>query len=201
MIFESFQSGYLKKLDYGKVRELGAIARRLYRYLDKHFHPPLRTTLTLNLKEFAFEHIGVSRNNDAAQIRRALEKPIEELESIGFLLPMSRRFRKVQGQRGEWEAVFSWVGHPAKQKPTTTIAKPTKQVPGTASRRKPDRIDRYIAALPATRRVELETEALQSASGFLLETLQSQEDGPLADECRNQIVKAYLSTKLTQRSS
>jgi hypothetical protein len=33
---------------------------------------------------------------------------------------------------------------------------------------------------------------MQSASGFLLETADSDEDGPLAAECRKQIVKAFL---------
>jgi hypothetical protein len=200
VIFDSFQSGYLKKLDYAKVRELGAIARRIYRYLDKHFHPPLRTTLTLNLKSFACEHIGVSRNNDAAQIRRTLAKPIQELESIGFLQPMPKRFRKVQGQRGVWEVVFSLAGHPEKRKPARACDRPPNPMIVPLVSRKPDKLDRYLATLPETKRKEIEAEAMQSASGFLLETLQSQEDGPLADECRNQIMKAYLSTKLTQRS-
>ena len=59
-MFDSFQSGYLKRLDYEKVRHLSVIARRIYRYLDKHFHLPHRATLTLNLKTFAFERIGMS---------------------------------------------------------------------------------------------------------------------------------------------
>jgi len=54
VVFDSFQSGYLKKLDYSRVRDLSTIARRMYRYLDKHFYPPHRSTLTLNLKSFAF---------------------------------------------------------------------------------------------------------------------------------------------------
>jgi hypothetical protein len=65
--------------------------------------------------------------------------------------------------------------------------------------RTPDGIDHYLEKLPASKRKEIESAALEHASGFLSETLQSQEDGPLADECRNQIVKAFLSNKLGKR--
>ena len=40
VLFESFQAGYLKRLDYETARSLGTKAKRLYRYLDKHFNPP-----------------------------------------------------------------------------------------------------------------------------------------------------------------
>ena len=191
VIFESFQSGYLKKLDYSKVRELGAIARRIYRYLDKHFHPPHRTTITPNLKVFAFEHVGVSRKNDSAQIRRILTKPIDELVKHGFLMPNARRFQKVSGQRGEWEVVFSLAGHaPPKRRSSPTFQKPTAFLsPRTA---RPDQLDRYLAALPDNERRKIESAAMQSASGFLLATAESEEDGPLAAECRKQLVKAFL---------
>ena len=193
VIFQSFQSGYLKKLDYSKVRELGAIARRMYRYLDKHFHPPHRTTLSPNLKVFAFEHVGLSRKNDTAQIRRALTKPIDELVTHRFILPCRERFRRVPGQWGEWEVEFSLAGHlppPPKRscftgKQNSTQPKPT---PST-----PDRLDRYLAGLPAKQRKQLESQAMQGASGFLLETAKSEEDGPLAAECRKQIVRAFLN--------
>jgi hypothetical protein len=195
VLFESFQSGYLKRLDYEKVRDLSAVARRIYRYLDKHFHPPLHTTLTLNLKTFAFEHVGLSRKSDAAQIKRSLSKPILELESIGFLVPRKQRHRKIPGQTSEWEVVFTLAGHDAprrsrlKTQGVVTDWKPEKQ-------RTPDRIDHYLERLPTSKRKEIESAALEHASGFLSETLDSQENGPLADECRHQIVKAFLSNRL-----
>ena len=193
VIFESFQSGYLKKLDYSKVRELGAIARRMYRYLDKHFHPPHRTTLTPNLKVFAFEHVGVSRKNDAAQIRRTLTKPIEELVKHQFILPCRERFRKVPGQRGEWEVEFSLAGHlPPPMKNSSSSGRRNSTTP-RPTRATPDRLDRYLAGLSAKQRKQLESQAMQGASGFLLETAQREQDGPLAAECRIQIVKAFLN--------
>jgi hypothetical protein len=198
VIFESFQSGYLKRLDYEKVRDLSAVARRIYRYLDKHFHAPHRTTLTLNLKTFAFEHLGMSRKNDAAQIRRSLSKPVLELESTGFLTPNKQRYKRIRGQTGEWEVVFTLANCDAhrrrrpKAQAVSADLKPDKH-------RTKDDIDQYLKTLPVSKRRKIESAALDQASGFLSETLQSQEDGPLADECRNQIVKAFLSNKLGKR--
>ena len=198
VVFESFQSGYLKKLDYAKVRELGTIARRIYRYLDKHFHPPHRATLNVNLKTFAFEHIGVSRSNDSSQLRRALTKPILELESIGFLVPDKRRFQKMSGRRGEWEIVFSLAGHSPRRKSRFSVAAAPKHENETRTKR-PDKLDRYLESLPVAKRREIESQAMQHATGFLLETLESHKDGPLADECRNQIVKAFLTSMMGTR--
>jgi hypothetical protein len=194
VLFDSFQSGYLKKLDYSKVRELSTIARRMYRYLDKHFYAPHRTTLTLNLKIFAFEHIGVSRKNDSAQIRRAFSKAIEELEAIGFLIPNSRRYRKIAGLRGEWEVIFSFGAQTQRQP-----SKKSPHLPAASPRTgKPDRIDRYLAALPVQKRQEIESQAMRDASGFLLDTMESR-DGPMADACRHQIIRAFLTKRLPKK--
>ena len=194
VLFESFQSGYLKKIDYAKVRELSTIARRMYRYLDKHFYAPHRTTLTLNLKTFAFEHIGVSRKQDNSQIRRTLAKPIQELETTGFLMPNSKRFRKIAGLRGQWEVVFTLGSQSPKKKhvpSSRNLAASRVRQPS----RKPDKLDRYLTSLPVAQRKEIEAQAMQDASGFLLETMESQ-SGPMADACREQIVRAYLANKL-----
>lgn len=186
VIYESFQSGYLKKLDYSKVRELGTIARRIYRYLDKHFHPPHRTTLVLPLKTFAYEHIGVSRKSDNAQIRRAFAGPIRELEVAGFLLPNKHRFRKIAGQRGDWEVVFTMAGQRRSSKAVD------KASPARNQRRKPDKLDRYIESLSFAERAKIEDQAMGSADAFLLETAEASGTGPMAAECRRQIVKAFL---------
>lgn len=196
-MFDSFQSGYLKRLDYEKVRHLSVIARRIYRYLDKHFHSPIRTTLTLNLKTFAFERIGMSRSNDAAQIKRSLSKAISELESIGFLVPKKQPYTKIHGQRGEWEVTFTLADAPAR--PSLQRSTQAATIPATSNEdRKPDRIDRYLEKLPARERQKIESAAMNQASGFLLETMEAEAKGPLAEECRNLIVKAFLKDRLTR---
>ena len=56
-----------------------------------------------------------------------------------------------------------------------------------------DRLDDYLDSLPREMRTKLEEEAMRGASGFLLETLKSDNgDGPLAEECRRQIMKAFI---------
>ena len=96
VIFESFQAGYLKPLDYDLCMGLSnSTAKRMYRFLDKRFHH--KADWTFGLKEFAHEHIGLSRHYEGpAHLKRNLMPAIAELESVGFLepLPDNQRFMK-----------------------------------------------------------------------------------------------------------
>jgi hypothetical protein len=96
VIFESFQAGYLKPLDYDLCMGLSnSTAKRMYRFLDKRFyHKP---DLEFDLKAFAHGHIGLGHNYDGpAHLKRKLKPAIGELEAIGFLTPLpdSERFPK-----------------------------------------------------------------------------------------------------------
>ena len=105
VIFRSFQAGNLKSLDFDFFRELrSAIARRLYRFLDKRFFR--RARCEFDLQEFACEHAGLSRTYDSANLKRKLRGGITELEQRGYLraLPDEERFLKVRS--GEWRVVF-----------------------------------------------------------------------------------------------
>ena len=83
VVFRSFKSGYLKAIDFGVFRQLKfAAAKRMYRFLDKRFYHKSRWEF--DLVEFAFEHIGLSRNYDTGQLKRRLQAAITELESVGF---------------------------------------------------------------------------------------------------------------------
>ncbi len=105
-LFESFDAGYVKRIDYGLVRSLKPAARRLYRYLDKHFHPPDKTRITIDLARLAYQHIGVSPGIELDKVRkRHLGPATEELEQAEFLEPMTTdRFTRIR--RGVWEATF-----------------------------------------------------------------------------------------------
>ena len=96
VIFESFQAGYLKPLDYDLCMGLSnSTAKRMYRFLDKRFHH--KPDWTFDLKEFAHEHIGLSRHYEGpAHLKRNLMPAIAELETVGFLepLPDNQRFTK-----------------------------------------------------------------------------------------------------------
>ena len=105
VIFRSFKAGNLKSLDFDFFLRLESpISKRLYRFLDKRFYR--RHRWEFDLKELCWEHIGLSRNYDAANLKRRLKGAISELESLGYLEPLSdtERFRKVRS--GEWRIFF-----------------------------------------------------------------------------------------------
>lgn len=95
-IFQSFQAGYLKQLDYDLCMGLSnSTAKRMYRFLDKRFHH--KPDWIFDLKELAHEHIGLGRHYEGpAHLKRNLQPAIDELEAVGFLqpLPAEERFIK-----------------------------------------------------------------------------------------------------------
>ncbi|MEM7314000.1 MAG: replication initiator protein A [Planctomycetota bacterium] len=176
VVFGSFQSGYLKKLDYKTVRELSPVARRIYRYLDKHFYPPKRVSIVMDLKTFAFEHIGVSRSYDSTQIKRLFTQPIAELETIGFLAPTGNRFIKVKGQRAAWEVVFTMGGHRVPRYRGKAIPRDRNlTMPRDANSRHLDALDRQMAELSPSELRVLEERAMKSANPFFQETIEKHE--------------------------
>jgi plasmid replication initiation protein len=125
IIFRSFQAGNLKSIDFDYFVSLkSSISKRLYRFLDKRFYQ--RKRWEFDLKEFSFEHVGLSRNYDAANLKRKLRPAIEELELTGFLKSMDgqERFKKVSS--GEWRVVFE-------KAPAQLIASPAPSTDATVS--------------------------------------------------------------------
>jgi hypothetical protein len=105
VVFESFQAGYLKRFDMDFYRQLElAVAKRIYRFLDKRFH--FANELRFDLASFAYEHVGLSRSYDSAQLKRRLSPALRELEQKAFLtpLPAEQRYRRLC--RGKWEVVL-----------------------------------------------------------------------------------------------
>jgi hypothetical protein len=184
VLFESFQAGYLKRLDFETVRSLGTKAKRLYRYLDKHFNPPKYARLAYDLRTLACERLGFSRDYDAVQIRRALQPAVEELEAYGFLVAegVETRYRKIA--RGKWEVSFERAGgktppKPPPSKPAAREGDPgkvvvvQKAVGGDINAAQALRVRNYLAALPHQERARLEQEAVASADPFLRTLLDS----------------------------
>jgi hypothetical protein len=105
VVWASFKAGYLKRLDFAFYKALATpISKRLYRFLDKRFY--YRDALTFPLREFACEHIGLSKEYHTGEIKRRLRSAIEELERAGYIVPESPDRRFVKRARGEWEIVF-----------------------------------------------------------------------------------------------
>ena len=94
--FKSINAGYVKKLNLAEYFHLKVpIAKQLYRFLDKRFYH--KRSLAFELKNLAFEHIGLSRNYTPAKIKEKIRPAIDELVSIGFIekMPLSQRFTKL----------------------------------------------------------------------------------------------------------
>lgn len=105
VLFSSFTSNHLKRLDLGTYFRLEIpAARQAYRFLDKRFYRA--QNFTMDLRTFACEHVGLARTYDNAQLKRKLQPALTELEAIGFLVPepASRRFVRVR--HGEWQIVL-----------------------------------------------------------------------------------------------
>lgn len=103
--FRSFESNYLKQINLTFYQSLdSAVAKRLYRYLDKHFYH--RHLLEYDLADLAFEHVGLSRDYEPWKVKQKLQPAIAELEGKGYLepLPADRRFKPAG--RGKWRVLF-----------------------------------------------------------------------------------------------
>jgi hypothetical protein len=105
VVFNSFKSGYLKQIDFDLYKRLRSpISKRMYRFLDKRFYH--RKRLEFDLREFACEKIGLSRNYHNGEIKRRLAPALEELEAAAFLARLAPEERFISPCRGEWKVVF-----------------------------------------------------------------------------------------------
>ena len=106
VLFRSFRAGNLKSIDFGFYNSLrSAVAKRLYRFLDKRFfHQP---RWEFDLRELACEHVGLARGYDVASLKRKLMPGILELEGSGYLesSPAEERFNKIT--TGHWRVKFT----------------------------------------------------------------------------------------------
>lgn len=105
VMYRSFQAGYMKRLDWNLYTSLeSAVAKRLYRFLDKRFYHSDR--LELDLWELAHHKIRLSSEYNVAQLKRALMKGITELETAWDLKPLPAEKRFVKEGRGNWKVVL-----------------------------------------------------------------------------------------------
>lgn len=105
VMYRSFQAGYMKRLDWGLYTGLeSAIAKRLYRFLDKRFYHSDR--LELDLWELALHKIRLSPDYNVAQLKRVLMKGLTELETAWDLKPLPVEKRFVKEGKGNWKVVL-----------------------------------------------------------------------------------------------
>ncbi len=119
VVFDSFQAGNLKSLDFGIYRKLNLpTAKRLFRFLDKRFYN--RTTLEFELEPFLYKKLGFSKNyKDITQLKRSVLPAIQELEKVGFIeaVEPEDRFTKVKGST--WSIHFTKAKTPKASAPET----------------------------------------------------------------------------------
>jgi hypothetical protein len=159
--FKSCRDGNLKRLNLDTYFALkSAISKQLYRHLDKRFY--LRPDWTYDLRELAFEHVGMSRNYAPRKIKQELQPALDELEAISFLEPMTAAERYSETGRGAWNIRFvRKLPPPAEAKPAKT--KPPEPEP------KPTGLERELVERGVTRSV-----AADLVRGFLEDRIRRQ---------------------------
>ena len=97
VFFQSLEAGFVRTLDLKILLRLRhPTSQQMYRFLGKHFYHS--ASLTLDLRTFACEHVGLDRGyKDNGKLKEKLQPAIDELEAIGFLDPMTKteRYTKV----------------------------------------------------------------------------------------------------------
>jgi len=84
-IQKSFDSGSIKKLNFLMLREFKTgIAKRIYRFLDRRFWH--KSSWRFDLKEFALEKVGMSRNLNVGQMKQKLVPALYELAMADYIL-------------------------------------------------------------------------------------------------------------------
>ena len=101
VFLQSCQADNLKYLDMDVYFSLKrAITKQMYRFLDKRFYR--NAVWTFDLKQFAFEHVGISRKYDTNKIKERLQPAFDELEAIDFL-EASGNGERYQKQGKAWK--------------------------------------------------------------------------------------------------
>lgn len=109
VVFRSFEAGYLKKLDLSVYRTLkSAVAKRLYRFLDKRMYH--RGRWEFDLRHLCCDKLGMSRKGHTGEFKRVLLSGLMELEAAGLVRPRSPQDRFVKVKAGVWKVVLE-QGH------------------------------------------------------------------------------------------
>lgn len=125
VLFRSFQAGYLKRFDWGLYTRLQSpVAKRLYRFLDKRFYHG--KAVEIDLRELALRKLRLSENYNVAQMKRVLQKGIEELQSHWELKALPDKQRYDKRGRGLWTVRFE---RKAKPKSIERAPQPTITLP------------------------------------------------------------------------
>ncbi len=189
VVFRSFQAENLKRLDLNLYFRLAhAPAKRAFRFLDKRFYR--RSRLEFDLRDFACEHVGFSRNYDIGKLKEKLQPSIEELERADVLEPLSRAERYVQVRPGLWRVVFIRKAPQASAPPSKARGTPHEQelvkrgvsattAAGLAARHSPEEIRRKIEAFDWLR-ANRNDRVSKNPAGYLVQSIREDYAAPPA---------------------
>lgn len=116
-LWEFISAGSVKTLDLGLYLSLsGYVARRLYRYLDKHAFDG-KPVFSIGIQALAFDHLGMPGHYPPSKVKRFLDAAHGELVGCGFLSEAGYRTGKAGDQvvtyrfergkdRGQRRAIF-----------------------------------------------------------------------------------------------
>lgn len=109
-VFVDIQQGNVKELNTDRYFSLDRpIARRLYRFLDKHLEETPQ--FKMELLEFA-AHVGISGTDHVGKIKERLMPGVKALEQMGdFIEPMLPTERFIKRGAGNWCVQFERVRH------------------------------------------------------------------------------------------
>lgn len=102
VFFQSLEAGFVRTIDLRLLLRLRhPTSQQMYRFLGKHFHHS--PSLTMDLRIFACEHVGINRNyKDNGKLKEKLRPALEELEQMGFLEPMDKGSRYAKTGPNQW---------------------------------------------------------------------------------------------------
>ncbi len=122
-VFADIQQGNVKELNTDRYFSLDLpIARRLYRFLDKHLAETPR--FEMELLTFA-AHLGISGTTHIGKIKERLSPGIKAIEMMGdFIKPLDRAERYTKQRAGVWLAHFERTGNVEARQSNSRSIKP-----------------------------------------------------------------------------
>jgi hypothetical protein len=155
---QSLAKGNLKKLNLEQLFALRLpTSQRMYRFLDKRFYPRHQPpSVEMDLWDFACGHVGLSRVDNVAELKRRISPAIKELEGIEFIARAEPKQRYHKVSAGVWRirfdpgAAFEKLRVPApplpKPPPTsTTPSRPNTPPTKLSVYRESEQPDRQLA--------------------------------------------------------
>jgi len=103
--YKTLQSHNILKLDYKDYNALQmSSAKQAMRFLGKEFG--IKPVVNIDLRQFACEHVGLSRSYKPNKLRKILDDIFEELEAIQFIQPAPPEGRYQRVDRSTWNVII-----------------------------------------------------------------------------------------------